>query len=393
MLTPSHNEPAPALQTSQLSLGLKWGYSTGFVASAAWGVLGGVALFFYNQVVGVPAHLVSLALGIIVFIDALWDPLIGHWSDRLRSNLGRRHPFLYVAMLLVPISLMIRWHPPTDWSDTALFYFILASGLLMSLSTSLFDVPAAALAPELAPDYHDRTVLMSFRFLFATIGSALTSILIYGVFLRPTPQQPVGQLNPDGYGPLAVAVMLLAVVAMAIMTLSTRRKAATLYHAPIVTSSLSHQLRDVIVTLSNRNFAVAAAAAALVGIGGGVAAGLQLYVGTYFWELTSSEILILTLSTMAGAPFAIFIAPFLGRRFGKRISCIGALLVGSVFTNAPMLFRLLGAFPENGSPILIPLLFWYFFYRRDVRHMRRHLGVVDGDGCGGRLPSQDRSAF
>lgn len=63
-------------QAKPLSFGLKLGYSTGFVASAAWGVLSGVALFFYNQVVGVPAHLVSLALGIIVFIDALWDPLI-----------------------------------------------------------------------------------------------------------------------------------------------------------------------------------------------------------------------------------------------------------------------------------------------------------------------------
>ena len=110
----------------------------------------------------------------------------------MRSKMGRRHPFLYAAMLLVPIALVLRWHPPPGWSDMALFYFILATGLFLSLATSLFDVPAAALAPELAPDYHDRTSLMSFRFLFAMIGSALTSILAYGVFLRPTPSTQWG---------------------------------------------------------------------------------------------------------------------------------------------------------------------------------------------------------
>ena len=116
-------------------------------------------------------------------------------------------------------------------------------------------------------------------------------------------------------------------------------------------------MRDVIATLSTRDFAVAAAAAALVGIGGGVTAGLQLYMTTYFWELSSGDILILTLSTIAGAPIAFFLAQILGRRFGKRNSCMAALLGGLIFASGPMILRLLGVLPENDSPLLMPILF------------------------------------
>ncbi len=52
-------------------------------------------LFFYNQVLGYPATLASAALGIALCFDAVSDPMVGSYSDNLRSRLGRR-----------------RWHGP-----------------------------------------------------------------------------------------------------------------------------------------------------------------------------------------------------------------------------------------------------------------------------------------
>jgi GPH family glycoside/pentoside/hexuronide:cation symporter len=51
-------------------------------------------LIFYNQVVGLPAGLVSLAIGSALIIDAFVDPLIGNLSDRTKSKWGRRHPWM-----------------------------------------------------------------------------------------------------------------------------------------------------------------------------------------------------------------------------------------------------------------------------------------------------------
>lgn len=45
-------------------------------------------LLFYNQVLGMDARLVSLALLIALVFDGLVDPLVGHASDRTRTRFG-----------------------------------------------------------------------------------------------------------------------------------------------------------------------------------------------------------------------------------------------------------------------------------------------------------------
>lgn len=340
-----------------LSLGLKLGYSMGNLSLAMQISIQGVALFYFNQVVGVPAHLVSISLGVIIFIDAFWDPGIGQWSDRCQSRFGRRHPFLFAGMIMVPIAIYLRWHPPTGWSEMALMGYILATGLLMNLSTSLFDVPSAAMGPELVSDYHERSVLMSYRSLFMMIGMALGTVLIYGVFLRSTPEHPVGQHNRDAYGPMSIAIAAVAFVGMATLVLSTRRRAAGFHRAVPSTLGIRAQMGEIMATLTNRNFVIALLASAFVGVSAGIQAGSSLYINTYFWEFTTKQILMVMLVTIAAAPVAFVIAPRLGRRFDKRNACIGTLFLSALFIATPISLRLLGAFPDNGSPMLLPIIF------------------------------------
>ena len=54
---------------------------------------------FYTTVLGLSGTLAGLAVTIALAFDAISDPLIGGISDRWRSPLGRRHPFLYAAPL------------------------------------------------------------------------------------------------------------------------------------------------------------------------------------------------------------------------------------------------------------------------------------------------------
>ena len=41
-------------------------------------------LFFYSQVIGLPAQWVSLGIFVTLIFDAISDPLVGHISDNLR---------------------------------------------------------------------------------------------------------------------------------------------------------------------------------------------------------------------------------------------------------------------------------------------------------------------
>lgn len=56
-------------------------------------------LFYYNQVLGVSATLTSVALAIALMFDAVSDPLVGSFSDKLRTRYGRRHPLILLAAL------------------------------------------------------------------------------------------------------------------------------------------------------------------------------------------------------------------------------------------------------------------------------------------------------
>ena len=47
-------------------------------------------LLYFNQVLGVPAAIVSTAIALTLAVDAIADPLIGRISDRTRSRWGRR---------------------------------------------------------------------------------------------------------------------------------------------------------------------------------------------------------------------------------------------------------------------------------------------------------------
>ena len=60
-------------------------------------------MIYYNQVVGLPAAWVGAAIMLAMAADAALDPVIGQWSDSLRTKWGRRHPFMYASVIPVAI--------------------------------------------------------------------------------------------------------------------------------------------------------------------------------------------------------------------------------------------------------------------------------------------------
>ena len=47
---------------------------------------------YYNQVLGLDAYLVTIALAIALIFDAISDPLVGIWSDRILSLIHISEP-------------------------------------------------------------------------------------------------------------------------------------------------------------------------------------------------------------------------------------------------------------------------------------------------------------
>ena len=172
-----------------------------------------VTLFYYNSVLGVPGHLVGIALALAVLADFAIDPMIGRLSDNLRSKFGRRHPFMYLSVVPVFCLIVALWNPPTSYlSETGAFLYLALVSIGVRASTSLFEVPASSLVPELVRDYSHRTLVLSMRASTMWGVSTIFLIAIYGYWLAPTSEYPDGLLNPFGYQEFGVWIAIIAAV-------------------------------------------------------------------------------------------------------------------------------------------------------------------------------------
>jgi len=205
-------------ESGRLPLGLKLANGIG---SIAYGVkdngFSTFLLIFYNQVIGLDASLVSLALMIALLIDAVADPIIGHLSDRTYTRWGRRLPWLYLAPVPLALSWLLLWSPPADGGPVLLY--LIVSAILVRTLVSCCEVPSQSLVPELTTDYDERTAITRFRFLFGWAGGLTMFFLANTVFLRADETHKVGQLNPEGYSSYGMAGAVLMMVAVLLSAL------------------------------------------------------------------------------------------------------------------------------------------------------------------------------
>ena len=116
-------------------------YGLGAASFGAELPLVGLLLLFYNQLVGLPAAAVSVALSAAAVLGTIWDPLVGEISDNTRSRWGRRHPYLYGVAGPFALAFALLWRPPAGWSQPALFAWLAVFAILARLLASLAEIP------------------------------------------------------------------------------------------------------------------------------------------------------------------------------------------------------------------------------------------------------------
>jgi len=313
-------------------------------------------LLYYNQVVGLDGYQVGLAILIALVLDAFIDPVIGHYSDHLRSTWGRRHPFMYAAALPVGILYLLLWSPPTGNPAVTIAYLVLIA-VLVRTAISCYEVPSSALAPELTADYHERTSVLGYRYLFGWLGGMTMGILVYTVFLPPSKAYLNGLLNPAGYHGYAVTAAVAMVLAIVISAAGTHGQIKHLPKASPTRTNLRETFRGIVATLRNKAFLMLLVSGIFGFTGQGLTFALSVYFNTYFWQFDTRLIGLFTFSVMAGVAFAFMISSLVSRRIGKRATGTLCGVLYPIIGVAPFLLRAADLYPANGSPILLPMLF------------------------------------
>ena len=255
-------------------------------------------------------------------------------------------------------SLLFLFLPPEGMSEAQTFWYILVVGCCVRTFITFFEIPSSALAPELTTDYDERTSVASYRYFFGYLGGIVMAFLTLLVFLAPTEQFPVGQLNPLGYRNFAMLGAALMFAAIVVSSAGTLHRVRYFRTAPprekIGVFKTFGQMAD---TFSNRGFLAVLAFGLLKYTSVGMTSALNIYFGTYFWQFSSAQLAILTLDSLAGAFMALFLAPYLSRKFGKRNAAFGLAIIAVCFASAPYLLRFGGMMFDNGDPWLVAAVF------------------------------------
>jgi Na+/melibiose symporter-like transporter len=311
---------------------------------------------FLFLVVGIPALLVGAAILTSQIIDAICDPVLGLWSDRLRSRWGRRHPFMYASAIPCALAFFALWHPPGLVTGSGLLAYVLALLILTRLFTAMYEIPSAALAPELSADYHERTRLFAVRTVYTNAAGGLMLVLLNVVFLRHDANHPLGVLNRNGYSAWGSIAAVAILVSILVSARSTHHLIPTLITPERRPLSLSTVLGEVGATLRNPSLLALMASGLVASIASGIGAAIDPYMTLYFRGLPPQ---VAGMMLFAYAP-ALYIGALSARpvaiRFGKKPALIGLACASLVVALTPISLRLVGAMPANGSPWLIAIL-------------------------------------
>jgi Na+/melibiose symporter-like transporter len=340
------------------TLGTKLFYGFG---SVAYGVkdqgFAFLLLIYYNQVLGLPEQWVGLAILIALVADALSDPIVGYVSDNLHTRWGRRHPLMYFSAIPVAISYYVLWNPPSGLSHESLFAYLVVVAIVVRTFITFYEIPSSSLVPELTSSYDERTSLLGFRYFFGWWGGLAMAVLAFQLFLQPDAEHPVGVLNPEGYAAYGLAAALIMAAAIFVSALGTHPYIPYLKKPPAKRPFAARRvLSELRATLSNRSLLALFGAMVFGSMASGLMAALNIYFNTFFWELSANEMSLLVLANFASAALALAIAPRLSQRLGKKRAAISFSVAAIVSGPLPVVLRLLGLFPENGSAALMPTL-------------------------------------
>ena len=327
-------------------------------------------LFVYSIAFGLEPWMAGLALNLILVADAITDPLVGYYSDRLRSRWGRRHPFMYIAAIPVTLSYYFLWVPPDDLTQWQLFSYLLVCATIIRVFITFYEVPSIALGPELTDNYVDRTSLMSYRYFFGWFGGLTTYNLVWWVF---EDKYEGGRSNPELWAEYGLIAALLIFLGILVTSLGTHKHIPDLIEPPEkkkdeekklkITTFLRNLAKEVFETLTiNRSYKFLFFCGLLASLAGGIEAAFAIIFDTYFWDLDTRQMQIRGACIYISPVIAIFLAPWLSDKFGKKNTVMSIWAFQIIFAALPFALRYMDLtygttlFPSNDSSYLLPIL-------------------------------------
>lgn len=180
-LRPEAETAAPARLTPT------WTYALGmFGTSIPINMITGTMVLYYVNILGLDVTTYGIVMAFYAVVEAIDTPLLGYLSDRTRTPLGRRRPWLIVAGPLLAACMIGFFSAPYGLAGTGLVVWFATFAILSEAFNAIINANYSALLPELFPVERRRAVANSarqaFQLLALVVSLALTPLLTTKVF-------------------------------------------------------------------------------------------------------------------------------------------------------------------------------------------------------------------
>lgn len=147
-----------------------------FANTLVYQVLGNRVQFYYIDVLGLNAAIAGIVWTIYGIWNMVNDPLMGQLSDRTRTKMGRRVPYVLFGAIPLGLSFFFLWTPPqgSPWVVASYFFVML---FIFDTLYSLTLIAYNSLFPEVARTLNERISLSTIREILAVIGLLSAYIL------------------------------------------------------------------------------------------------------------------------------------------------------------------------------------------------------------------------
>jgi GPH family glycoside/pentoside/hexuronide:cation symporter len=276
-------------------------------------VIGFWCLHYLTDIAGLSAALAGFALMIGKVWDAVTDPAMGFISDRTRTPLGRRRPYLAAGAIPMGLAFWFFFTAPDTSNQTALVVWAALALILFNTLATVLNIPYSSLTPELTSDYHEQSSLNGYRFGFAVFGTIIGAAAVQPLAgLFPSPRQ--------GYSMTGLILGGLVALTSLLTFFGTREK-----KRPSSALPPENIIKTYRAVFSNRPFVILVGTYALHLTALTLLQGIIIYYTKYIYgdeTVATPAMALLLVVAMVFIPVSVLVSKRIGKRGAYQICFI-----------------------------------------------------------------------
>jgi sugar (glycoside-pentoside-hexuronide) transporter len=140
-----------------------------------WQLISLYLMFFYTDVMELPAYYVGIMFLVTRLVDGVADVLMGLVIDNTTTRWGRCRPYLLIGAVPFGLLCVLAFYVP-DFGTTGKLIYAFLTYLCLSFLYTIVNIPFCAMLPFITNDSRERTTLSTVRILLGSLGSTIVAV-------------------------------------------------------------------------------------------------------------------------------------------------------------------------------------------------------------------------